>query len=58
MEALKSDPQTRHIPFIILSAWSTGDNRKRAKKAGAMDFIAKPYDPTELVNAVQNYLPN
>jgi CheY-like chemotaxis protein len=58
MEALKSDPDTRHIPIIVLSAWSTGDNRKRAKNSGAIDFIAKPYDPIELVNAVQNYLAN
>jgi twitching motility two-component system response regulator PilH len=56
MEALKSDPQTRHIPIIVLSAWSTGDNRKRAQKAGAMDFIAKPYDPIELVKTIKNRL--
>ncbi|MFC1976203.1 PleD family two-component system response regulator [Chloroflexota bacterium] len=56
MEALKSDPKTKHIPIIVLSAWSTGDNRKRAKNAGAKDFIAKPYDPTELVQVVTNHL--
>ncbi|RPJ54950.1 MAG: response regulator [Dehalococcoidia bacterium] len=57
MEALKSDPETRHIPIIVLSAWSTGDNRNRAKNAGALDFIAKPYDPLELVRIVKHYLP-
>jgi CheY-like chemotaxis protein len=58
MEALKSDPDTRHIPIIVLSAWSTGDNRNRAKNAGALDFIAKPYDPIELVRIVKNHLPS
>lgn len=56
MEALKSDPKTKHIPIIVLSAWATGDNRKRARNAGAKDFIAKPYDPVELVEVVSNHL--
>ena len=56
LQALKSDPETRHIPIIILSAWSTGDNRKRAKKAGALDFISKPYDPIQLVKVVKDRL--
>lgn len=58
MEALKSDPETRHIPIIILSAWATGENRKRARQTGAMDFIAKPYDPIELLKLIKNHLPN
>jgi twitching motility two-component system response regulator PilH len=56
MEALRSDPATRNIPIIVLSAWSTGDNRKRARSAGAKDFIAKPYDPIELMKMVNSYL--
>lgn len=56
MQALKSDPQTRHIPVIILSAWPTRDNCKRAKKAGALDFFTKPYDPIQLVEVVKNRL--
>jgi twitching motility two-component system response regulator PilH len=56
MEALNSDPHTKNIPIIVLSAWSTGDNRKRARGAGARSFIAKPYDPVELVQLVNNYL--
>jgi len=56
MEALKSDPKTKDIPIIVLSAWSTGDNRKRARGAGAGCFIAKPYDPVELMQLVNNHL--
>jgi len=56
MEALKSDPKTENIPIIVLSAWSTGDNRKRARGAGARSFIAKPYDPAELMQLVNSHL--
>ena len=58
MEALKSNPETRDIPIIVLSAWPTKDSRKRSEKAGAVDFIAKPYDPFELVRVVKNQLTN
>ena len=56
MEALNSDPRTKNIPIIVLSAWSTGDNRKRARGAGARSFIAKPYDPVELMQLVNDHL--
>jgi CheY-like chemotaxis protein len=56
MQALKSDPRTRNIPIIVLSAWSTSENRKRARNSGARSFVAKPYDPTELVKLVHNHL--
>ena len=56
LQAVKSDPETRHIPIIILSAWPTGDNRERARNFGAVDFIAKPYDPLRLIELVQKHL--
>jgi two-component system sensor histidine kinase/response regulator len=58
MEALQANPETRNIPIIVLSAWPTGDTRKRTKSAGAIDFIAKPYDPFELVRVVKEQLAN
>jgi CheY-like chemotaxis protein len=57
LQAIKSDPKTRDIPIIILSAWPTGDNRERARNFGAVDFVAKPYDPLRLIQLVQQHLP-
>jgi CheY-like chemotaxis protein len=56
MEAVKSNPRTSHIPIIILSAWPTGDNRARAKKAGASYFVAKPYNHNKLVRLINKVL--
>ena len=58
MKAAKSSPVTKDIPIVVLSAWPTGDNRERARKAGALDFIAKPYKPTELAQQIREYLSN
>lgn len=56
MKALTSNAKIAQIPIIILSAWPTGDNRKRAEKAGAVDFVAKPYDPLELIQLINKHL--
>jgi CheY-like chemotaxis protein len=56
MEALKSNPATQHIPVIIVSARLTPENRERARQIGASDFIAKPYDPFDLLMLVDKHL--
>ena len=53
MEAVKANSRTQHIPIVVLSAWPTGDNRKRTRLAGAADFITKPYEPIELVKRIR-----
>lgn len=57
MKAVKANPQTKHIPIIVVSAWPTGDNQARSQRTGASDFIAKPYDPVKLVRLINKYLP-
>ena len=56
MEAVKANPRVRHIPIIVLSAWPTGDNRKRTREAGATEFVAKPYEPWQLIELIQEIL--
>ncbi len=58
MEALQVRPEPEPIPIIVLSAWPTGDNRQRARDAGAVDFVAKPYDPVALIDLVKKHLAN
>jgi len=57
MEHLKKDPSTRDIPIIVVSAWPTGDHRRRAFDGGARAFVAKPYDTRSLVNLINENLP-
>ena len=56
MKAVKADPTIAYLPIIVLSAWPTGDNRRRAEENGAIDFIAKPYDPNYLVRIIHKHL--
>ncbi len=53
---LKKDPETKNIPVILFSAGLCKDScPKEAKGAGAVDFIAKPFDIEELVDKIKFY---
>lgn len=41
---LKQDPDTHHIPVIIVTGMSDRDSNVRAVEAGADDFLIKPFD--------------
>jgi CheY-like chemotaxis protein len=56
MKAIKADPATARIPIVVVSAWPTGDNQTRAKQAGAVEFVVKPYKPDQLGKLIKRYV--
>lgn len=60
MEALlkiKADPATSGIPVIIVTGQMTSrENLSTAFEAGAIDFIRKPFDKTELLARINSVL--
>lgn len=53
---LRNDPRTRQIPILMVSALDTHDDKIRALTTGISDFIAKPFDKTELIIRVNSLL--
>lgn len=53
---LRSDPRTKEIPILMVSALTTHDDKIKALKSGISDFIAKPFDKTELLIRVNSLL--
>jgi two-component system, cell cycle response regulator DivK len=53
---LKSDPATRKIPILALSAHALAAEGERARSAGCDGFIAKPCLPPDLVAEIGKYL--
>lgn len=49
--ALKQQHHTAHIPVLMMSAHPQA--KELASKAGANDFIAKPFDIYDILNKVQ-----
>ncbi|WP_309741484.1 ATP-binding protein [Chamaesiphon sp. OTE_20_metabat_361] len=48
LRAIRSDPQTREIPIILLSARAGEEARLEGLAAGADDYITKPFSAREL----------
>ena len=47
-ERIRNDPQIAEIPIIVLTALDDRESLLRALKAGADDFVSKPFDRYEL----------
>jgi len=54
--AIKSNPATKNIPIIIITALDDRNARMLGLSAGAEDFLAKPVDRAELCVRVRNLL--
>lgn len=53
---IKSDPGTKHIPIVFLSAKGQDAEVKAGLEAGAVEYIIKPFSPDQLVNQIGDIL--
>jgi len=49
---LKADPKTAYIPVVMVTALSQQESRLQGLKAGADDFITKPFDDFGLLTRI------
>lgn len=56
LHILSKDPATASIPFIFLTAKAEKSEWRKGMDLGADDYITKPFDDTELLNAVETRL--
>jgi len=49
---LRSDPATRDVPVLIISALDDPESRARATAAGATAFYTKPFSPIALLKEI------
>jgi DNA-binding NarL/FixJ family response regulator len=56
LRVLKSDPETRLIPVVLMTALNGVDDRVRGIEAGADDFLSKPVDERELMARIKTAL--
>ena len=53
IELLQRVPELAELPVILISAYGRDETVARAFEAGAADYVAKPFSPTELVARVR-----
>lgn len=56
LEALSKDVNTRHIPFIFLSAKTEHKDVRKGMDLGADDYITKPFTEDELITSIDSRL--
>jgi len=54
--ALKTSPETRFMPIVIVTALDREEEKVRAIEVGADDFITKPYNSLVLLTRVRSLL--
>lgn len=53
---LKSSPDTEEIPIIFLTAKTEAEDLVRGFEVGAVDYITKPFNASELLSRVHTHL--
>lgn len=53
---LKNQPETKHIPIIVLSAHAEESSREKARAAGCDAYHTKPIDFPRLVDRINSLL--
>jgi two-component system alkaline phosphatase synthesis response regulator PhoP len=55
-KTIKGNPDTAHIPVILLSAKGRNVDQKMGFDVGADDYITKPFSPRKLVERINQLL--
>ena len=56
LNAISSNSKTSNIPFIFLSAKTEHKEIRKGMDLGADDYLTKPFDELELINAIESRL--
>ena len=56
LEKLKTNPKTKHIPTIFITAKAQASDRRRFYAAGAKGVINKPFDSLTLASQIAGFL--
>jgi DNA-binding response OmpR family regulator/Ca2+-binding EF-hand superfamily protein len=56
LHILSKKPETAGIPFIFLTAKTEKNDVRKGMNLGADDYLTKPFDDTELLNAIETRL--
>lgn len=57
-QKLRADEKTRDLPIIMLSGFASKEHVEKGMDVGADNYITKPFEPTELRDAIKSMIGN
>ncbi len=48
LRQIREKPLARSVPALVLTAWNSTDDKLRGFELGAVDYLTKPFEPSEL----------
>jgi DNA-binding response OmpR family regulator len=58
LERLNQIPETQSIPIIVLTGVHDAEMKEKVLKAGAVEYLEKPYNAQELLRSVEEHIKN
>ena len=55
-QRLKSDPATRGMKIVLLTARGQARDRESGEAAGANEYLVKPFSPLQLIDTIERLL--
>ena len=52
VELLRREPQTAHIPVVMVTGRAQAADRARGEEVGVDAYLTKPFEPAELIEVV------
>ncbi|MCJ7815163.1 MAG: response regulator, partial [Xanthomonadales bacterium] len=56
LEHIRADARLRHVPIVMITSRAGQKHRRKARQAGANDYLTKPYQEAELIEKVGEML--
>ena len=53
VSTIRADPRLAHIPIVMVTASAQFEDRAHAEQATVDEFVAKPFDPDELLTKIE-----
>jgi twitching motility two-component system response regulator PilG len=56
-KAVKSQPETRHVPVVFISGKDGFFDKARGRMAGSDAYVTKPFGPDALAKVLATFVP-
>ena len=53
---IRAEPETARIPIIVVTSFALSGDDRKAMDAGASAYLAKPYSPRQLLEAIRKWV--